>query len=90
MSCKCIQNIEKLLNEKMVAKYPGCEVVDQVAFINETLTIDDEDHTVLLLGNPAIGRVRVGKAIRKFDPVIYPTYCPFCGKKIEGGGEHED
>lgn len=87
MSCDCIERIEKMLNEKMAEKYPGGEVIDEVAFINKTITFDNEGHTALTLGNPVLGRVRVGKAIRKFDTQIYPNYCPFCGKKRKEGGE---
>lgn len=87
MSCDCIKRIEKMLNEKMAEKYPGGEVIDEVAFTNKALTFDNEGHTALVLGNPVLGRVRVGKAIRKFDTQVAPTYCPFCGKKVKEGGE---
>lgn len=87
MSCDCMGRIEKMLTKKMVERYPGCEVVEEVAFINKTLTFDDEGHTDLILGNPVLGKVRIGKAVRKFNTQIFPTYCPFCGKKIKEGGE---
>lgn len=88
MSCNCIERIEKKLNEKMIEEYPRGEVIDEVNFINKTLVFD-HGHSVLILGNPVIGRVRVGKAVRRFDTEVYPTYCPFCGKKIKEGGEDE-
>ena len=89
MSCDCIKRIEKLLNEKMAERYPGCEVIDEVEFINKALTFDHEGHTSLILRNPVLGKVRVGKAIRKFDTEIFPTYCPFCGKKIKKEVEND-
>ena len=87
MSCDCIKRIEKMLNEKMAEKYPGGEVIGQVAFANKTLTFDKEGLPDLILGNPVLGWVRVGKAIRKFETQCFPTYCPFCGKKIKEGGD---
>lgn len=87
MSCDCMKRIEKMLTEKMKEKYPNGDVVEEVAFVNKTLTFDDKGHTAVILGNPVLGKVRIGKAIRKFDTQIFPTYCPFCGKKIKEGGE---
>lgn len=87
MSCECMKRIEKMLTQKMKEKYPNGDVVEEVAFVNKTLTFDNEGHTSVILGNPVLGKVRIGKVIRKFDTQIFPTYCPFCGKKIEEGGE---
>ena len=87
MSCDCMKRIETMLTEKMKEKYPNGVVEKEVSFVNKTLTFDDEGHTSVILGNPVLGKVRMGKAIRKFDPQIFPTYCPFCGKKIKEGGE---
>lgn len=80
--CDCMERIEKLLTEKMMEKYPDGDVVEEVAFVNKTLTFDNKGHSSVILANPGLGKVRVGKAIRKFDTRVFPTYCPFCGKKI--------
>lgn len=90
MSCDCIKRLETLLNEKMAEKYPGAEVIDKVAFVEKTITFDNEGHTAVILGNPVLGKVRVGKAVRKYETQILPTYCPFCGKKIKEGGENDN
>lgn len=87
MSCDCIDRIEKLLAEKMKEQYPKGEVIDEVAFVNKTYTSDAEGHAVLILSNPALGKVRIGKAVRKYNARLFPTYCPFCGKKIKEGGK---
>lgn len=90
MSCNCIERIEKELTGKMAKKYPGAEVLEEVAFINKTLTFGNKGHTALILSNPVLGKVRVGKVVRKFDTQVFPTYCPFCGKKIKEEGEEGD
>lgn len=83
MSCDCINRIEKMLNEKMAERYPNGEVVDEVFFTNKLHTFGGG----VILGNPVLGKVRIGKSVRKFDTQVSPTYCPFCGKKIKEGGD---
>lgn len=83
MICDCINRIEKMLNEKMAEKYPGGEVIDEVAFVYKGYFLDNEGHHTLAPDNPVLGRVRVGKAIREFKTKVVPNYCPFCGKKIK-------
>lgn len=87
MSCDCMKRIETMLTEKMKEKYPNGVVEKEVSFENKTLTFDDKGHTSVILGNPVLGKVRIGGVIRKFDTQILPTYCPFCGKKMTEGGE---
>lgn len=87
MSCDCMKRIEMMLTEKMKEKYPNGVVEKEVSFVNKTLTFDDKGHTSVILGNPVLGKVRIGGVIRKFDTQIFPTYCPFCGKKMTEGGE---
>lgn len=81
MSCDCIERLEGLLTEKMLEKFPNAEVVNNVEFQNKTL-IFHEDKTELILTNPTIGKVRVGKSVRKYDVSMYPKFCPYCGKPL--------
>ena len=87
MSCDCIKRLEGLLTEKMVEKFPNGEVVESVEFQNKTLVFNEDGTTSLILKNPTVGRVRIGKSIRKYDVSIFPGFCPYCGKplKEEGG-----
>lgn len=87
MNCDCIKRVETMLTEKMKEKYPNGVVEKEVSFVNKTLIFDDKGHTSVILGNPVLGKVRIGGVIRKFDTQILPTYCPFCGKKMTEGGE---
>lgn len=87
MNCDCMKRIETMLTEKMKEKYPNGVVEKEVSFVNKTLIFDDKGHTSVILGNPVLGKVRIGGVIRKFDTQILPTYCPFCGKKMTEGGE---
>lgn len=88
MSCDCIKEIEGKLTQKMVERNPGCEIVEDVKFENKSWILG-EDCTMMVLGNPVLGRFKRGKTIRKFQTQMMPTYCPFCGKKIkdEKGGD---
>ena len=90
MSCDCIERIEGLLTEKMKERFPDGEIVKPVEFENKTLIfLKDTNKTVLILSNPTIGRVRIGKQNRKFDVSMYPNFCPYCGKPLdeEEGGQ---
>ena len=82
MSCNCIERIEELLTEKMKERFPNGEVINPVEFQNKTLVFCN-GKTSLILANPTIGRVKIGKSIRKYDVNMYPRFCPYCGKQIE-------
>lgn len=82
MSCNCIKELENKLTKIMADRNPGCEIVEDVSFLYKSWILGDEC-TTLVLANPVLGRYRKGKAIRKFDTQMMPTYCPFCGKKIK-------
>lgn len=77
--CNCISDIESKLTEKMKEQYPDYEVVETVTFQNLSFLFQKG---VYVLNNPVLGRVRRGKQIRKFDTSMLPSYCPFCGEKI--------
>ena len=79
--CNCIERIEKQLTEKMVELNNGAEIIDNVEFVNKTWTFGKQMNE--FLGNPVLGKYRVGKAVRKFDTQMLPSYCPFCGEKFE-------
>ena len=87
MSCDCIHRLEDLLTEKMKERFPDGEVIEPVEFQNKTLVLNS-NKTGLILTNPVLGRVRLGKQTRKFEVGMYPKYCPYCGKPLEEeGGE---
>ncbi len=86
MSCDCIKRLEGSLTEKMMEKFPNGEVIEPVGFQNKTLAFGQDGKTTIILSNPTIGRVKIGKAIRKYNVMIYPKYCPYCGKLLEEEG----
>ena len=83
MSCDCIKILEGLLTEKMMEKFPNGEVVEPVYFQNKTLVFNGDGTTSLILKNPTVGRVRIGKSIRKYDVNLFPKFCPYCGKPLK-------
>lgn len=76
-----MSRIEEKMTKLMIERNPGCEVVEDVKFQNKAWIINDNGPETVL-ANPMLGKFRKGKAIRKFDMQIMPTYCPFCGKKL--------
>lgn len=76
----------------MMAEFPQGEVISKVEFQNKTMLFMP-GRLEMVLENPVLGKVRIGKKTRKFDKQVMPTYCPFCGKKLredtteEGGRE---
>ena len=72
-----------MLNQRMIESNPGCEVEEIVSFQNKIIHLGSGR---IVLGNPVMGKVRVGKRIRKFTSQVGPHFCPFCGKSIDEGG----
>ena len=81
MDCKCITRIEELLTNKMAEEYPDGTIVDSVEFQNKTFLLSG-NRMELVLNNPVLGRIRIGKKIRRYEVSMLPSYCPYCGEKI--------
>lgn len=84
-----------MLNQKMeevVLESPNGYIVDSVELQSKAIMFDTGKTQLYA---PTLGRYRIGKQNRRFDPNMYFTYCPFCGKKYtdeqelkkEGGNE---
>lgn len=88
MSCDCIERIEASLTETMKKQFPNGEVINGVTFQNKTLIYQIEDNkTKIILSNPTLGRIKIGKSIRKFEYRALPEYCPYCGKPLNDNQE---
>lgn len=81
MECGCIKRIEKELTKKMMEKFPYGEVISEVEFQNKTMLFMP-GRMEIVLGNPVLGKVRIGEKTRKFKVQMMPQYCPFCGEKL--------
>lgn len=86
MSCDCIKRLEGVLTEKMKEAYPNGEVKEPVEFQNKSLVFGADGKTMVILTNQSIGKVVVGKTIKKYTVSILPKYCPYCGKLLEEKG----
>lgn len=82
MSCNCISRTKKLLTDKMKEKYQDAEIIEPVEFQNKTIILNPS-YSDYVLKNPCVGRVRIGKKIRKYEVDMLPKYCPFYGKPLE-------
>ena len=90
MSCDCIKRLEGVLTEKMKEAYPNGEVKEPVEFQNKSLVFGADGKTKVILSNQSLGKVAVGKTIKKYTVSILPKYCPYCGKPLkEEGGSNE-
>ena len=65
----------------MTEEYPNGEIVNSVEFLNKTFLLSN-GKLELVLNNPVLGRVRIGKKTRRYEVSMLPTYCPYCGEKI--------
>lgn len=80
--CDCIQEIEKRVKEEFAPKYPG---VKSIGFSNKAF-----DGRGTILSQPIdIEYTRTTKSGREQNKTVTirvtPSYCPFCGEKLEGG-----
>ena len=80
MECRCIKRIEEELTKRMMEEFPYGEVISKVEFQNKTMLFMP-GRMEMVLANPVLGKVRIGKKTRKFAVQMMPKYCPFCGKK---------
>jgi hypothetical protein len=78
--CDCIAKTQDNLTEFMVAKNPGCTVVEPVRFQNLTFVLGKQSMEVL--ANPMMGRYSVKGKTKKWEMSVMPIYCPYCGEKL--------
>ena len=79
--CNCIENIEKLLTEKMIEENPNSEILEQVEFQNKSWLINSK--LAMILSNPVLGKYKIGKNVRKFTKQVFPHFCPYCGIELK-------
>jgi len=79
--CKCIEDIEKLLTEKMIEQNPDAEILENVEFQNKFWMISSG--LSYILSNPVLGKYKAGKSVKKFTMQAFPSYCPYCGEKLK-------
>jgi hypothetical protein len=84
--CNCIQEIENRLKEKYAPKLPTLKHVgfSNKAFIfkgNVTGTVLSQPIDVDYTQTTKTGREQYKTEIVR----MVPSYCPFCGEKLEGG-----
>jgi hypothetical protein len=75
--CKCNETVLEQLLEKMKGVQGFTEVVEAPFWKNYSLYPDIKPYF------PVVGKYLQGNRSRKFEISIYPTYCPFCGQKLE-------
>lgn len=79
--CNCIERVENLLTERMLADNSGATVVEPVELQNKTYVLPSFK---LCLYIPARGKCVDAKGKnRKFNTSMNFTYCPYCGKKYD-------
>lgn len=81
--CNCIERIEKQLTEKMIAKYPNCEITEEVEIQNKAIMLPEGKLSYYAVYAETTGKMKKGKQILKYSPNMSFTYCPFCGEKYE-------
>lgn len=79
--CNCITEIEEKLTNIMVEQNSGCEVESPVSFKNVSWIFGEK--SLMVLNNPILGKYRMGNKVKKWETEMIPTYCPFCGKKLD-------
>lgn len=86
MSCDCIKRLEGVLTEEMKKKFPNGEVMQPVEFQNKTILFGCNGKTMVILSNETLGKVAIGKSVKKYTVSMLPKYCPYCGKLLEEEG----
>jgi hypothetical protein len=75
--CDCIEKVKDALNRKMQEERGFTEIVEEVDFVNHSIYPTVKPYF------PTKGKYRQGKRVVTFKISVYPTYCPFCGEKID-------
>ena len=79
--CYCIDEVQQKLTSLMVQQNPGCEIEEKVTFQNISWVIGE--NMIEMLNNPVLGKYRIGNKVKKWETQMFPTFCPFCGKKYK-------
>ena len=88
--CNCIQEIENRLREKYAPKLP---TLKHVGFSNKALMLEGTVTGTVLFQPIDVDytkTTKTGREQHKTEIVrMVPSYCPFCGEKLEGGASDE-
>jgi hypothetical protein len=79
--CNCREIVLEKMLEKMEKEYGFTKVIEEPEFENCSI------YPIVQPYFRIIGKYMQGKAKRNFRVSFYPTFCPFCGEKIEEEAE---
>jgi len=89
--CICMERLEqKALEYAEKELKNGEEIIQDPLFEDKSWIISEKGLSKPLLGNKLIGRKRYKNSIRKIELKFMPSFCPFCGEKIENKENNHD